>query len=491
MTTSTATKRAVGYLRVSSPGQTGERHSSLETQEARFQEFCQRNDSTPVAVFTDVVSGRRDDRVEYRRMLEYVMDGGADTVVVQLLDRFGRNPGEILQRYWQLQDSGVSVVATDEDIKDELLLLIKAGIAGAESRRTSERVKANMSRAVQKGVHAARAPFGLKRVYQGRETKWEIDPLEAPVLREMYRLAVEENLGYKRIGDTLTQMGYRARGGRPFASFTVQRILSNEALVGTLAYGKHPRKGNPQPEIVRVKDFFPAILSEDEWQRLQDRQTIRRETGRGRTHSSFYLLSGIARCGHCGGPMTGKAGAPYKGKQYLNYRCSRSTKSRELCSFYNSHSAPKLERAVLEYLGQFSDPELVQAHLAAAEAQEIKTKESELEEVERALKDLEAQFTKHLDYLKRDILNEKEFVKANEACRSQVEGLQIRQDELDRWVEKQSGITSAAERLPGEIKTFLEDFQGMDVRRQKSHLQTLLKAAYVYGHDTIELEFRK
>ena len=189
--------------------------------------------------------------------------------------------------------------------------------------------------------------------------------------------------------------------------------------------------------------------------------------------------------------MTGKAGAPYKGKQYLNYRCSRGTKSRALCSFYNSHSAPKLERAVLEYLGQFSDPELVQEHLAAAETQEIKSRESELEDVERALKDLEAQFTKHLDYLKRDILNEKEFVKANEACRSQVEGLQIRQNELDRWVEKQSGITSAAERLPGEIKTFLEDFQGMDVRRQKSHLQTLLKAAYVYGHDTIELEFRK
>ena len=242
MTTSIKTKRAVGYLRVSSPGQTGERHSSLETQEARFQEYCQRNDSTPVATFTDVVSGRRDDRAEYRRMLEYVMDGGADTVVVQFLDRFGRNPREILQRYWQLQDSGVSVIATDEDIKDELLLLIKAGIAGAESRRTSERVKANMSRAVQKGVHAARAPFGLKRVYQGRETKWEIDPLEAPVLREMYRLAVEENLGYKRIGDTLTGMGYRARGGRPFASFTVQRILSNEALVSTLAYGKQCKK---------------------------------------------------------------------------------------------------------------------------------------------------------------------------------------------------------------------------------------------------------
>lgn len=51
---------------------------------------------------------------------------------------------------------------------------------------------------------------------------------------------------------------------------------------------------------------FPAILSDSEWQRLQERLTIRRELARGRTHSSDYLLSGILRCGHCGGPMAGK-----------------------------------------------------------------------------------------------------------------------------------------------------------------------------------------
>ena len=69
-------------------------------------------------------------------MVDYAIEGNADVIVVQFLDRFGRNPREILQRYWELQDAGVSVVATDEDIKEELLLLIKAGIAGAESRRT-------------------------------------------------------------------------------------------------------------------------------------------------------------------------------------------------------------------------------------------------------------------------------------------------------------------------------------------------------------------
>ena len=107
-----------------------------------------------------------------------------------------------------------------------------------------------MSRAVGKGVHAARAPFGLRRIYHGREVRWEKDPVEAPVeapvVREMYRLSVEENRGYKAIADILTSSGHRARGGRPFASFTIQRVLSDEAMMGTLSHGKRPGEGNPE-----------------------------------------------------------------------------------------------------------------------------------------------------------------------------------------------------------------------------------------------------
>ncbi len=351
-----------------------------------------------------------------------------------------------------------------------------------------------MSKAVAKGVQAARPPYGLKPVYQGKEAHWEIDPIEAPVVREMYDLAVEENLGYKAIADRLTAKGFQARGGKPFASYTIQRVLSNEALMGTLAYGKRPKKGNPQPEIVRVEGFFPAILTGDEWQRLQERLAIRRESSRGRTHSSQYLLSGIARCGYCGGPMAGKVGAAWKEKRYRNYWCSRATKSKALCSHYNGHSAPKLEQAILEYLGQYSDPDLVKDHLSAAEMKEMQRRETELKQVERALSDLEGQFTKHLDYLKRGVLSEEEFVKANGAAREKTAALQEKKTELTQWVEEQRDIISAAERLPGQINTFLEDFQQMDVRRQKAHLQTILKAAFVKRDEdrvtAIELEFR-
>ena len=48
----------------------------------------------------------------------------------------------------------------------------------------------------------------------------------------------------------------------------------------------------------------------------------------------------------------------------------------------------------------------------------------------------------------------------------------------------------AAERLPGAVGSFLEEFQGMGVRQQKAQLQTILKAAYVNKDNSIELEFR-
>jgi len=496
MTTGVLTQRAVGYLRVSTSRQTGERHSSLETQEARFREHCQRYGLSPVATFTDVVTGRRDDRKEYRRMVEYVARGGADVIIVQFLDRFGRNPREILRRYWELEESGVKLLATDEDIREEFILLVKAGMAGAESRRTSERVRANMGRAVSKGVHAARPPYGLRPVREIKEGKvivhWELDPDEAPIVREMYRLATEENLGFKATGDRLSGMGHRAHEGRPFAAFTVQRILTSPAIAGTLTYGKRPRKGNPPVEQVEVPDFFPAILSKEEWQKLQERLNIRRESPRGQAHSSVYLLSGIARCGHCGGPMSGKVGAAHKGRRYRNYYCSRAMHSRELCPVYNGHSAGKLEKAVLEYLGQFSDPQLVQKHLVAVDQKELERRETELCDVEKRLADFDSQFLKRLDdLLKRRVLSEPEFARANQAARTEAATLEARKTELKGWIERERDRTSLANRLPAAIKTFTEAFEGMDVRQQKAQLQTILKAAHIYRDGRIELEFRE
>ncbi|MCZ6866221.1 MAG: recombinase family protein, partial [Chloroflexi bacterium] len=75
-----------------------------------------------------------------------------------------------------------------------------------------------------------------------------------------------------------------------------------------------------------------------------------------------------------------------------------------------------------------------------------------------------------MDLLKREILNEDEFNKANLSIREERAALKAKSTELGRWLNDQGTRASAAERIPAEIKTFLEDFEGLDIRVQKAHL---------------------
>ena len=165
-------------------------------------------------------------------------------------------------------------------------------------------------------------------------------------------------------------------------------------------------------------------------------------------------------------------------------------KSKALCGIYNGHAALRLEQTVLEYLGQYSDPEMVRQKLSAARNQEITEKSESLKKVERSLVELEGQFLKHLDLLKRGVVNEKEFSTANEHIRGNVEALQAKKEELAGWLNKQQRKTEAVRDIPTAVGSFLVDFQSMDIRKQKSQLQTLLKAIHVYRDDRLELEFR-
>src|SRR5262245_13885148 len=94
-------RTAVAYRRVSSGPQAKEDRSSLRTQTSHVGDWCQREAVSLIGSYTDVETGKRDDRKQYQKMLADVRQGGVDVIVVQFLDRFGRNPREILRRVWE------------------------------------------------------------------------------------------------------------------------------------------------------------------------------------------------------------------------------------------------------------------------------------------------------------------------------------------------------------------------------------------------------
>jgi hypothetical protein len=123
--------------------------------------------------------------------------------------------------------------------------------------------------------------------------------------------------------------------------------------------------------------------------------------------------------------------------------------------------------------------------------QDTEKYEVELKRVEKRLADLDIQFLMQLDgLLKRKVLNEHEFAKANEVARSQKADLEARKDELTSLLCKVRATEAMVEKVPRVIKTFEEAFQSLESRQQKVQLQTILKAANIYKDGRIELEFR-
>ena len=481
MTTAVRTATAVGYFRVSGQDQAGDLHNSLEAQKSAFDNFCKLHQLLPVNIFSDIFSGKRDDRREYRRMLAYVASEGVDTIVVTFLDRFGRNPKETLRRYWDLEERGITVRSINEDLKDQLMLLIRAGIAGEESKRTGERVSMALREAASRGKYVSKLPFGYDKIKDFAGERIVQVPREAEAVRLAYELATTRNMGFKLMAQELNRQGYRTKTGHLFAGQSVKGILGNPAMAGNPVF-----RGKDMEPIVN-ENGYPAILSPEEWDKLQELFEVRRG-GRHRstTATSNYLLSGILRCGHCGGAMAGDA----KGGKYKYYTCTWRKKARDFCLGSRNHRQKSLEDAVLEHLSQYSDPDMVMELLEAQGQETDNRDDAELTRATARLGELEQGFLNDLDRVDRGILTEPEFLKRQQVRRQEQEELQPRKAELEASVAAQKNMESQAAAVPVKVRSFMEDFRDMEVPQAKAFLQSIVKAAHVFKDGRIELEFR-
>ena len=145
-------KRAVGYCRVSTAEQEQDEHYSIDEQREAIRNYCLEHNLELVEVFAEQGSRSRASRAQYQRMLRFVTEHGINTVIVRWLDRFGGG-FEPVVRAAAFHDQGVQLIATDEDISHVDDLLSKAGYAAKESRRAAERIRRNLVRAAEMGVH--------------------------------------------------------------------------------------------------------------------------------------------------------------------------------------------------------------------------------------------------------------------------------------------------------------------------------------------------
>lgn len=260
----------------------------------------------------DISALRGAPRAGYEALLADLTNGRADRIVAYHSGRLWRNRLErahAIELFAKLRVVVASVKGPEFDFSTAGGRAI-AGLLGEfdtmESEIKSERVAAAALRRAEAGLN-----HGGRRCYGYTADGLQLVPDEAAeVARAFDRFLNGVPLG--AIVRDLNDRGVKTVSGRAWAPGTLRDTLRRARHAGLSEY-----KG----EIVGVGQW-PAIVDEQVWRAavalLKD-PSRRSSTG----NRASYLLSGIARCGVCGGPITSagvKKSGPGGGYRFM-YRC--------------------------------------------------------------------------------------------------------------------------------------------------------------------------
>lgn len=244
-------------------------------------------------VDNDVSAFRGAVRPEYERMLVDIGAGRVDAVVVYHQDRLTRRPIEFEQFNQVCEAAGMTrLVSVTGDIRignDNGLLIarITAAVAANESARKSERIKRKQQQNAQLGLPGG----GSQRPFGYEPDKVTVRESEAVVIRELVeRYLAGESL--RSLTQWLNDEGVPTAGKSvAWRSGSVRNVLFGARIAGLRQY---------RGEVVGPA-VWPGIITPGMREQVLARMRARTRT---RTRAArSYLLTGLLRCGRCGGHL--------------------------------------------------------------------------------------------------------------------------------------------------------------------------------------------
>ena len=318
------------YVRVSSEKQ-AEKELSIPAQLKALREFATKNGHNVVREFVDEAeSARSSDRPAFREMitLARLKPPLFDVVLVWKLSRFARNREDSIIYKSLLRKKGIQVISINEPIEDtpsgKLLEGIIEVIDEFYCDNLSQDVIRGMREAASKGYFCGgRPPYGYKRVAvmdgQVSRTKLEPDENTAPVVRRIFAECLQ-GTGGLGIAKGLNRDGIPGPSGKKWCKTSVNGIISNEVVTGTLVWGNKGKRKDISS--VRVDNAWIPIVNNETYQKAQAMSTLRSpKVNRPRSASSDYLLGSMMKCTECGSSMVGSAA---KSGRFHYYRCANA-----------------------------------------------------------------------------------------------------------------------------------------------------------------------
>ena len=208
----------IAYYRVSTDRQ-GQSGLGLEAQRAAVEAFAK---GEIIAEYTEIESGRKNDRVQLAAALAAAKKAKA-TLVIAKLDRLARNVHFVSG----LLESGVPFVCADMPEADRTWLQMSAVFAEWEARKISERTKAALTAAKARGVRLGSPTPSTGSKAGNAAIKQRADAFVQRVLPLINSIKAQGQPSLREIAAELTARGVQtARGGVQWHASQVNNLLA-------------------------------------------------------------------------------------------------------------------------------------------------------------------------------------------------------------------------------------------------------------------------
>ena len=265
--------RVAAYARVST-GKDAMLHS-LAAQISYYSDLIQRNPEYEYAgVYADEgLSGTRESRPEFQRMLKDCRDGKIDRILCKSISRFARNTVTLLSVVRELKALGVSVYFEEQNIDTmsgdgEFMLSILASFAQEESRSVSENCKWRVRKKFEQGIPTGFGMYG----YTVKNGSFTIVPEEAEVVRRIFRMYLD-GMGSVRIMKALIADNIPAPEGGLWNASVIMMMLRNEKYAGDLLLQKFFTNNHIEKKQCFNRGELPQYFVAEDHEPIIDRKT--------------------------------------------------------------------------------------------------------------------------------------------------------------------------------------------------------------------------
>ena len=399
--------RAVIYARYSSDLQSA---ASIQDQIELCRRYAEQHGWVVTSTYSDAaISGASRFRPAFQQLLNDAGLKRFDVVICEAIDRLGRRLADTADLQDQLAFHRIRLFTPSLGEITQIHVAVMGMMAQMALKDLGDKTKRGQLGRVLKGFSAGGIAFGYRVSGDGDngQGRREIVHEQAQVVLRVFSEyaagkspeAIARDLNKEKVpgpqGRAWSNTTLRGQGSRGTGLLN-NALYRGELVWNRCSYIKDPRTGKrvarPNPadqwEVLNVPEL--RIVPDELWFRVKDRQALLREAYLTATqgsegapslnayHRPRFLLSGLLRCGSCGGGFTIVAKD--------RYGCARR-KQKGICTNSRTIMRQEIDSRVLQGLkDRLLEPELVAAFVEGFQADMANARAAEKAEILRVEK---------------------------------------------------------------------------------------------------------